>query len=210
MVYAKSCIVKENGKLCGRQVLARSMCQKHYNRWKKHGDPLIERLAKRISDPVERYYSKIDKDGPIPVHRPNLGRCHLWTARPGPNGYGYMQKGRRGEGVVLAHRFGWELVNGPIPEGHMVCHHCDNPPCQRISHLFLGTQDDNMADCAEKGRSGGLGHDGQRLADDEVRAIREAYKTPYYGMRKDLAEKYGVTVNYVSAIAAGTKRAAVV
>lgn len=60
----------------------------------------------------------------------------------------------------LAHRFAWELTNGPI-EGHVpgdserelcVCHRCDNPRCMRPDHMFLGTDADNMADCAAKGR----------------------------------------------------------
>jgi hypothetical protein len=56
---------------------------------------------------------------------------------------------------VLAHRFAWEQEHGSIPKGMYVCHHCDNPPCSEITHLFLGTQYDNMRDCWAKGRGGG-------------------------------------------------------
>lgn len=54
---------------------------------------------------------------------------------------------------IGAHVVAWILTNGPIPEGMDVLHKCDNPPCCRPDHLFLGTSQDNMRDMAEKGRS---------------------------------------------------------
>jgi len=50
----------------------------------------------------------------------------------------------------LAHRVAWELEYGPIPEGLYVCHECDNPPCGRPAHLFLGSAADNAKDAARK------------------------------------------------------------
>ncbi len=52
----------------------------------------------------------------------------------------------------FASRVSWEMHNGPIPLGIKVLHKCDNPLCIRPSHLFLGTQTDNMRDCINKGR----------------------------------------------------------
>lgn len=81
--------------------------------------------------------------------------CWEWTAGADQNGYGHfnMSPQRRRE---RAHRVAWELAHGPIPGGMMVCHHCDNPSCVRVSHLFLGTHEDNMRDRQAKGRTRNL------------------------------------------------------
>jgi hypothetical protein len=51
-----------------------------------------------------------------------------------------------------SHRAAWKLTHGPIPDGLQVLHRCDNPPCCNPAHLFLGTQQDNIADMHKKGR----------------------------------------------------------
>lgn len=86
----------------------------------------------------------------------------FWTSVKSSAGCWEWMKGRsdeRGYGVTAdvgrklqAHRASWELHYGPIPEGLFVCHKCDNPPCVRPDHLFLGTHLDNMRDMIAKGR----------------------------------------------------------
>lgn len=77
--------------------------------------------------------------------------CWLWTGSHLTSGYGtfYRPNGKR----TTAHRVSWEDEHGPIPDGQLVLHHCDNPPCVRPDHLFLGTAADNMADMRVKGRA---------------------------------------------------------
>ena len=82
---------------------------------------------------------------------PALSDCWEWAGARNSSGYGHLQA----NGVYVdAHRFSWELHFGRIPPGMFVCHHCDNPPCIRSSHLFLGTRADNARDMVAKGRNG--------------------------------------------------------
>jgi ribosome-binding protein aMBF1 (putative translation factor) len=71
-----------------------------------------------------------------------------------PKGYGHA----RWNGVLeTTHRLQWQAARGPIPPGLNVLHKCDNPPCRRQRHLFLGTQKHNIWDAKRKGRHRGRG-----------------------------------------------------
>lgn len=79
---------------------------------------------------------------------PNTG-CWLWLHGTQKFGYGFFKHA----GEVNAHRVAWLLYRGQIPPKMHVLHHCDVPQCVNPEHLFLGTQADNMKDCARKGRA---------------------------------------------------------
>lgn len=78
--------------------------------------------------------------------------CWEFTGPRDKDGYGETPPLKGGNGCVRAHRVAWEIAFGPIPAGMQVCHHCDNPPCNEPTHLFLGTTQDNTRDRDLKGR----------------------------------------------------------
>lgn len=121
---------------CTRTPHARGVCNMHYLRMKTAGE-----LAPISTLPADRLARRL-------IKAPS--GCIEWTGYRSPAGYGKIRVGGKG---ILAHRFAWELVNGPIPPGMCVCHRCDNPPCCNVAHLWLGTQADNNADMYAKGRS---------------------------------------------------------
>ena len=97
---------------------------------------------------AERFWSKVRRtDG-----------CWLWTASVSKaGGYGLL---RVNGATRTTHRISWEIAYGPIPVGLSVLHRCDVPACVRPSHLFLGTQQDNLRDMHSKGRGRGPGRAG--------------------------------------------------
>ena len=76
--------------------------------------------------------------------------CWLWVGKRFSTGYGYVRWEKK---TWRVHRLIWHLLQGPIPTGLDVLHHCDTPACVNITRcLFLGTDKDNHQDKAAKGR----------------------------------------------------------
>lgn len=98
--------------------------------------------------------------------------CWEWSAGRNHD-YGQIYHDGRPQ---KAHRMAWLLFRGPIPDGLKVLHRCDNPPCVNPEHLFLGTQNDNYRDMADKGRARQMPHGSDhfraRLSAARVQAIR--------------------------------------
>lgn len=108
-----------------------------------------------------------------------LGFDECWGWRGYKGGYGYGQLNRRWGNTRWAHRYSWMFFRGEIPEGLFVLHNCpngDTAQCTNPNHLWLGTQEDNMQDCVEKGRQKpsfctGEQHGMSKLKESEVRII---------------------------------------
>ena len=162
-------------------------------------------------------WNKVKVTDPAAV-KPITGNCTIWNKAKTPQGYGVTTKNNK---TVYAHRVAAEEAYGPIPEGMMVCHRCDNPSCVNPDHLFFGTHKDNMNDMKRKGRSaGGDRHKSKvrpdsvqhgeavgtsRLTAEQVGSIRSTYKPGKSGVRRpdslmSLARQYGVSYTAIHKI----------
>ncbi len=125
--------------------------------------------------------------------------CWIYPSSRTSAGYAFygIGQGRRG----CAHRVAWETVHGVIPAGLFVCHSCDNPPCCRPSHLFIGTAGDNHADSVQKDRHvRGERHGSSRLTNQQVLSIRLDAR-----LQRAIAQDYGICQQAVSLIKRGKR-----
>jgi len=183
---------------CTSWVHGKGMCSSHRYRMRRYGHPTHDSGRTQSHLEVERLWSRLrTPDAHID------GECWEWPGSRNRMGYGTTKR----QGENIASRAAWVEVNGAIPTGLLVCHKCDNPPCVRPSHLFLGEHRDNSADKLRKGRDRYLvGQNNHRatLSNDQVRDIRsrsaggESYKA--------LARQYGVHPVTVSRICRRLRR----
>ena len=127
--------------------------------------------------------------------------CWLWQGARTAQGYGAINV--RGRAFETTHRLAWLLFHGSIPRGMFVCHHCDVRHCFNPTHLFLGTNADNMRDAAEKGRVRNGGLRGERHGNAK---LTEAQAREILSMRgrglsaRSVGERYGVGHSIVQKI----------
>jgi hypothetical protein len=127
-----------------------------------------------------------------------MNDCWIWEGKKTSQGYGRICLNGKDH---KAHRLSYEIFIGPIPEGHCVCHYCDNPQCWNPSHLFIGTFADNQRDKVLKGRSWrGIGekNPNAKLSLNEVKAIRSEK-----GSCRFIAKRFGIGKSQVSNILKG-------
>ena len=130
---------------------------------------------------MDRFWNKVNKQGP--------DECWEWTNGLNGNGYGSFNI----EGKIhTAHRASYLLNVGPIPEGQVVRHSCDNRKCVNPAHLEVGTYSQNNQDIVNRGRRD------YKLTIHDARAIREELERGC--LQKVLAARYGVSNGLISQI----------
>lgn len=115
----------------------------------------------RKRDPIERFWEKVDQ----------TGDCWLWTAYTDGKGYGQFNNGDR---LIRAHRYSYELTNGPIPDGLQLDHRCRVPSCVNPDHLRLATNKQNAE------HKGGIGV--SRHRDQWQASVKHHGRTIYLGL----------------------------
>ena len=140
----------------------------------------------RLENVLRGFWNQVDKRGP--------DECWGWNGQIVRSSCPQMRYGNLGVWTgsksrnYRAHRFSWMLMNGPIPDGMMVLHRCDNSNCVNPNHLFLGTAKTNADDCKAKGRSWFGRRNGRaKLTEEAVRDIRTSSERISV-----LAKRYGV------------------
>lgn len=132
--------------------------------------------------------------------------CWEWCGTRSSLGYGHLT---RKKGTRKAHRIAYEIAVGPIPVGMVICHRCDNPACCNPSHLWAGSQSENMKDCWIKGRMAAPVATSEtalrgsrcvhaKLSDEDVRKIYASTEN-----EKVIAKKFGVSKTTVHNIKVG-------
>ena len=128
--------------------------------------------------------------------------CWLWTGAKASYGYGVLTRGRKGEGLVRAHRAMYEHVTGEtIPRGMEVMHSCHVPACVNPAHLQLGTHAENMRMSWDIGRIKALRGEkagNAKLTENQALRILSDPRPP-----AAIAREFGVRRQTVESIRAG-------
>lgn len=140
--------------------------------------------------PVEkRFWKYVDKSTD----------CWVWKGCRNKLGYGCVLVDGKPQ---LAHRVSYVLSGKSIPDGLLVCHSCDNPPCVNPFHMFIGTPKENSLDMVKKGRHWnckGERNPSVKLRQERVSEIRELYSTGKYSSRA-IGKLYGVSKTQIMKI----------
>lgn len=112
---------------CQAPSQTRGWCKHHYDKWLRYRDPLHKQPTLE-----ERFWLRVNKNGPIPANRPELGPCWLWKGTITFFGYSHFWINHK---EVRAHRFSYKLLIGAIPDGLHLDHLCRVRSCVNPYHL---------------------------------------------------------------------------
>ena len=203
---------------CAKSHFGKGLCNTHYVRWRKHGDPLAGALkeypdtctvegcdkkflakgycalhyyrVQRTGDPEGggRHYS--NPEDAFSARTEWRGKCLVWTGTTNSDGYGVLWAGTKN---VRAHRYAWERANGPIPEGLQIDHICWNRACVNVEHLRPATHVENMRNQSGRGRRSSTGYRGVYAKGEKFEVkVRYGGRQHYLGMFETVEEASAV------------------
>lgn len=130
--------------------------------------------------------------------------CWVWTGPIDHYGYGYLSEAHK---KIKAHRRSYETYVGPISDGEVIRHRCDNNPCVNPEHLLTRTRPLNSADMVERNRSQhGTNHYNAKLTIAQIKEILTIVATQGYHVSV-IAAHFDVSRNTIWRIATGKHRA---
>lgn len=169
----------------------------HQARIERHGNPHVKNGAGATGWTKDEFLERY-----IP-NRPENG-CWYWNQYINNQGYGSITqtKANGKQAPVKGHRYVYEMFVGPIPEGQLLRHTCDNPPCVNPGHLIPGTHADNAQDMVVRGRSlRGKKNPQAVLTETEVHEILRLVNEG--AVKQEVARKFGVKPSTISSILHG-------
>lgn len=114
---------------CPNPYQRQGFCESHWNKWREH-------TAAVIHDPVEvAFFSRVSFGNAI-------DECWLWTGKVHRK-YGAFNPPRT-RVKLIAHRWAYEYLVGPIPEGLQLDHLCCQKLCVSPFHLEPVTLQENL------------------------------------------------------------------
>jgi hypothetical protein len=143
---------------------------------------------------IRRFWSKVY----IPKDYEN--ECWIWKGSIDDNGYGFFSINYK---MVRVHRFAYECCYNLIPNGLLVRHTCDNPPCVSPYHLLIGTCQDNSNDAVKRNRiPHGENHSNSKLTENDVKNILTTLYEGNYTCT-EISNFYKVEPRNINRIASG-------
>jgi hypothetical protein len=117
---------------CQRKYYGRGLCDPHYQQRHKKGKELTPVRDVFVGTAEERFHHFTEvTDG-----------CWNWTGNVSKHGYGVMRC--KGLSSYMVHRYSYELLRGPIPQGLVLDHLCRNRRCVNPEHLEIVTSVENV------------------------------------------------------------------
>ena len=177
---------------CKKNVFRRGWCAMHWQRWRRHGDPMVENQMssiRTVDEKMDYHLARGIRDS----------ECLIMEG--GINSRGYKQI-RIDNRLTLLHRLVLERKIGrPLKQDECALHSCHRPNCCEASHLRVGTKLDNSRDMFEAGRANppkGETHPSARLTEANVMEIRS--KWAFGQSFASLGREYGIACKNIRCV----------